>query len=112
VFVASLGLHLSDGLDFTLKNQETLVVQIDAPIAEEGCDCREVGFFSIDVVFARVVLESLSRNDEFGLGDNLMATTRLYELACDLSRDQYSYLVHNLLKVDSNLAVIQVRVLG
>ncbi|KAI6768655.1 hypothetical protein HG531_010844 [Fusarium graminearum] len=60
VLVAGLGLHLSDGLDFTLKNQETLVVQINAPIAEESCDCREVGFFSVDVVFARVVLESPS----------------------------------------------------
>jgi hypothetical protein len=60
VFVAGLGLHLSNGLDLTLENQETLVIKIDAPIAEECRDCREVGFFSINVVFARVILESLS----------------------------------------------------
>lgn len=54
------------------------MVKVDASVTEQGCDSRKVGFFAVDVVFARVVLESLSGDDEFGVRDNLVATTRLH----------------------------------
>ena len=57
MFVGGLGLHLGDGLDLTLQNEETLVVQVNATSTEEGSDRGEIGLFSIDVIFARVVLE-------------------------------------------------------
>jgi hypothetical protein len=60
-----------------LENQESLVIKIDTSIAKESGDCRKVGFFAIDVIFARVVLEGFSGNDKLGVRDNLMATTGL-----------------------------------
>ena len=56
------------------------MVKIDTAIAKESGDCREVGFFAIDVIFAGVVLESFSGNDELGVRDNLMAATGLGKL--------------------------------
>jgi hypothetical protein len=80
VFVSGLGLHLSNRLNLTLKNQESLVVKIDAPIAKQSCNCCKVGFFSVDVVFARVVLEGFSGDNKLRIRNDFMATTRLNQL--------------------------------
>jgi hypothetical protein len=58
------------------------VVQIDAAIAKESGDCRKIGFFAIDVIFARVVFEGFSGDDKLRVRDNLMAATGLVKLVC------------------------------
>lgn len=57
------------------------MVKIDTPIAKQSCNCCEVGFFSVDVVFARVVLEGFSGDNELRFGDDFMTTARLKLLA-------------------------------
>ena len=109
VFVASLRLHLSNRLDLALKNQESFVVKIDTAVAKESGDRCKVGFFAIDVIFAGVVLESFSGNDELGVRDNLMAATGLGKLVQGRKRTRISYLIHDLLEVDGDLAMIQIR---
>jgi hypothetical protein len=53
------------------------VVEIDTPIAKQSCNCCKVGFFSVDVVFARVVLEGFSGDNKLRLRDDFMTTARL-----------------------------------
>jgi hypothetical protein len=61
---------LGNRLDLTLEDQETLVVEIDASVAEKRGDSGKVGFLAIDVVLARVVPECLSRDDEARVGND------------------------------------------
>ncbi len=97
VLVAGFGLHLGDRLDLSLEDQETLVVEIHAAVAEEGSDRGEVRGLAVDVVLAGVVLERLAGDDEARIGNDLRAP---------------SGQVHDLLEVDGNLAVLEMRVLG
>lgn len=55
------------------------MIQINSTITQQGGDGGEVGFFVVDVVLARVVAEGFARNDNIGVGNNLMAATGLYE---------------------------------
>jgi len=51
----SFGFHHTDLLDFTLEDEETIVVQVNALALEEICDFFEVGLFVVNVVVAGVV---------------------------------------------------------
>jgi hypothetical protein len=77
VLVAGLGLHLGDGLDLALQDEETLVVQIYTPVLEKCGDCGEVGGLAVDIVGARVVLEGSAGDDEVRVGKDFGGTTRL-----------------------------------
>jgi len=58
------GLHLRNGFDLALENEETLVLQIDTACFEEGGDFREGAGFVIDCVARRVVLVCGTANDQ------------------------------------------------
>lgn len=53
------------------------MVKVNTSVAEKRGDCGEVGLFAVDVVFAGVVLEGFTRDDELGIGDNGVTATGL-----------------------------------
>ena len=54
---------MRDGFDFALKNEETLMLQIDTACFEEGGDFSEGADFVIDCITRRVVLVCGAAND-------------------------------------------------
>lgn len=53
------------------------MVKVDAPVTKQCGDGCKIGLFSVDIVFARIILEGLSRNDKLGVGDDFGSTTGL-----------------------------------
>jgi hypothetical protein len=75
VFIGGLGFHLGDGLDFTLKDQETFMVEIDSALTKQSSDSRKVRLFAVHVIFAGVVLKRLARDNQLGIWYNFMLST-------------------------------------
>ena len=50
-----------------LKNEESVVIQIDAFLSQQFGDVFERLFASVDLVKGGIVLEGRSRDDEFGV---------------------------------------------
>jgi len=52
VFILGLGFHLGDRLHLALKDEETLVGQVDAALLEGVSNISEVAGLAVDVVLA------------------------------------------------------------
>jgi hypothetical protein len=68
---------LRNRFDFSLKDEETFVVEVNATVTQQRGHSRKVGLLVVDVVLARVVPEGLAGNDELGIRNYRVTTTRL-----------------------------------
>ena len=87
-----LGLHHRDLLHLALQDQEAVVVEVDAALAEQLGHIGEVARLAVDHVLGRVIAAGLARN--------LQAATRDHVEAAVLAVD-------DVLEVDSHTRILQ-----
>ena len=96
ILILCLGFHQRNLLDLTLKNQETIVVQIDTFFFQKSRDISKITLLGINDVMRLVVLECFSSHNKLTVRNNI--ETVLVSLA-----------IYDLLKVNRYRAFLAVR---
>jgi hypothetical protein len=90
VLSESLGLHHRNLLDFSLQNEKSVVVQIDAVTAKKLANIIVRRRFPVNSVFRRVVLVACACHDEFTARNDLVVIVRLLVIVDKLEVDRHA----------------------